>query len=73
MDVRLSEVELDVLWESACLGELPLVLDVPSPGTTHAERAEVVRRTWAGLAERRVPTGGGAGAVARAGDGAARA
>ncbi|SDN41325.1 ESX secretion-associated protein EspG [Allokutzneria albata] len=56
MDVRLSEVELDVLWESACLGELPLVLDVPSPGATHAERAEVVRRAWAGLAERGVPT-----------------
>ncbi|MCP3800376.1 ESX secretion-associated protein EspG [Allokutzneria sp. A3M-2-11 16] len=56
MDVRLTGVELDVLWESACLGELPLVLDVPSPGTTHAERAEIVRRTWAELTERGVPT-----------------
>ncbi|MFB9904650.1 ESX secretion-associated protein EspG [Allokutzneria oryzae] len=56
MDVWLSEVELDVLWESVDLGEPPLVLDVPSPGATHAERAHIVRRTWDGLAERGVPT-----------------
>jgi hypothetical protein len=50
--VHLSAVELDVVWRAESLGALPLVIDVPSPGTTHAERADLERRVWRDLERR---------------------
>ncbi|MFL6127092.1 ESX secretion-associated protein EspG [Actinophytocola sp.] len=48
----LSPTELDVVWRALRLDALPLVVDVPSPGATHAERAALERRVWTELAER---------------------
>lgn len=50
--IALSELEFDVLWQHLDLGQLPLVLRVPSPGRTHTERAHLERRAWDGLEER---------------------
>jgi EspG family len=50
--VELSPVELDVVWRSEPFEELPLIIDVPSPGATHAERAALEARVWAELVER---------------------
>ncbi|GAA3880642.1 ESX secretion-associated protein EspG [Saccharothrix violaceirubra] len=44
--ISLSAEEFDVLWERLGLGPMPLVIKVPSPGKTHAERAELERRVW---------------------------
>jgi hypothetical protein len=48
----LSFTELDVVWRAAGFGALPLIMDVPSPGGTHAERAAVERRVWGDLVAR---------------------
>jgi hypothetical protein len=48
----LSTAELDVVWRAADLGALPLILDVPSPGATHAERAGIEARVWTDLVAR---------------------
>lgn len=48
----LSVTELDVVWRAAGFGALPLILDVPSPGATHAERAELEHQVWTGLMAR---------------------
>lgn len=48
----LSATELDVVWRAAGFGALPLVIDVPSPGASHAERAVIERDVWRGLVER---------------------
>lgn len=45
-------MEFDVVWRALAFDELPLILDVPSPGATFGERAEVVARAWAALVER---------------------
>jgi hypothetical protein len=50
--IELSAVELDVVWRSLSFGDLPLILDVPSPGATRAERAALEARVWAGLVDR---------------------
>ncbi|TQM82732.1 ESAT-6 protein secretion system EspG family protein [Saccharothrix saharensis] len=50
--VTISALEFDVLWEHLRLETMPLVLKVPSPGKTHAERAELERRAWAELDRR---------------------
>lgn len=50
--VVLSALEFDVVWESQRLPGRHVVLDVPSPGITRDQRAELVGRAWAGLAER---------------------
>jgi len=50
--VTISALEFDVLWEHLRLETMPLVLKVPSPGKTHAERAELERTAWAGLERR---------------------
>lgn len=50
--VVLSALEFDVVWESQRLPGRHVVLEVPSPGVTRNQRAELVRRAWAGLAER---------------------
>jgi len=48
----LSTTELDVVWRASGFGTLPLILDVPSPGATHAERAALERRVWTELVGR---------------------
>ncbi|MCA1655721.1 MAG: ESX secretion-associated protein EspG [Pseudonocardiaceae bacterium] len=48
----LSATELDVVWQAAGFGALPLVIDVPSPGATHADRAALERRVWTDLVAR---------------------
>jgi hypothetical protein len=44
--ITLTALEFDVLWEHLDLGDMPLVLKVPSPGRTNAERAQLVDRAW---------------------------
>lgn len=57
--ITLSAEEFDVLWERLDLGQMPLVIKVPSPGKTHRERAELERRVWQGIGARGLggPTG----------------
>ncbi len=50
--VVLSALEFDVVWESQRFPRRHVVLDVPSPGVTRNQRAELVAAAWAGLAER---------------------
>ncbi|TQM82201.1 ESAT-6 protein secretion system EspG family protein [Saccharothrix saharensis] len=57
--IELSAEEFDVLWERLDLGQMPLVIKVPSPGKTHAERADLERRVWQSIGARGLgdPTG----------------
>jgi len=55
--VVLSTVEFDVLWEAERLGTRHVALETPSPGVTYAERAEIVDKAWASLAERGLARG----------------
>lgn len=48
----LSALEFDVVWESQRFPRRHVVLDVPSPGVTRNQRAELVASAWASLAER---------------------
>lgn len=48
----LTTMEFDVLWEAERLPPRHVALSVPSPGATHSERAEIVERAWASLADR---------------------
>ena len=50
--VTITALEFDVLWEHCALDAMPLVLRVPSPGRTDAERAALVREAWDGLESR---------------------
>lgn len=55
--VVLTALEFDVVWESERFPHRNVALDVPSPGITHTQRAELVAKAWAdlerkGLAER---------------------
>lgn len=50
--VSITALEFDVLWEHLALEAMPLVLRVPSPGRTDAERAKYVRHAWDGLERR---------------------
>jgi hypothetical protein len=50
--VVLSALEFDVVWEAQRFPRRHVVLDVPSPGVTRNQRAELVAKAWAGLAER---------------------
>ena len=52
MSVVLSALEFDVVWESERLPDRHVALDVPSPGKTHSERAELVRQAWKTLEAR---------------------
>lgn len=45
----LSAVEFDVVWRALDLGTPHIVLTVPSPGVTDADRARLVDETWHGL------------------------
>lgn len=44
--IVLSALEFDVLWEHLRLGQVPLVVKVPSPGKTFEERALLEERVW---------------------------
>jgi hypothetical protein len=55
----LTPLEVDFLWESAGLGELPYPLRVPSHGATVDERAALRRRTLEGLVQRGLADGRG--------------
>ncbi|SNR67755.1 EspG family protein [Haloechinothrix alba] len=59
--VVLSALEFDVLWEAEQLGSRHPALAVPSPGTTHTERAELVEATWPALERRGLARGRRAG------------
>src|SRR6201999_622261 len=50
--VTITALEFDVLWEPLALDAMPLVLRVPSPGRTDAERAKFVSHAWDSLARR---------------------
>ncbi|WP_235926045.1 ESX secretion-associated protein EspG [Actinokineospora pegani] len=50
--VVLSALEFDVLWESERLPRRHVAIDVPSPGATHTERADLVEAALTSLAER---------------------
>ncbi|MEU4517918.1 ESX secretion-associated protein EspG [Amycolatopsis sp. NPDC024027] len=55
----LTPVEVDFLWESAGLGELPYPLNIRSHGATADERAMLRRRTLEGLTARGLADGRG--------------
>lgn len=50
--ISLSPLEFDVLWEHCEFGPLPMVIKVPSPGKTRAERTELAAVAWTGLGAR---------------------
>ncbi len=50
--LTITALEFDVLWEHLALDAMPLVLRVPSPGRTDAERARFVHHAWDSLARR---------------------
>jgi len=50
--IALSVLQLDVVWEAERLGPRHVALGVPSPGVTHAERAELAGQAWAALERR---------------------
>lgn len=47
-----TAVEFDVLWERLGLGPTPVVLQLPSPGNTAAERRRVQAQGWQALRDR---------------------
>lgn len=51
MSFTLSATEFDVVWCGQGHGRPPTVLDMPSPGATHAERARIEHDVWAALAK----------------------
>jgi hypothetical protein len=56
--VVLSALEFDVIWEGERLPARHVALDVPSPGKTRAERAELVKQAWESLEEKGLANGG---------------
>lgn len=50
--VVLSALEFDMLWEVERLPRRHVALDVPSPGKTHGERADLVQGAWDSLSRR---------------------
>lgn len=56
--VSISALEFDVLWEHFGFEfeQMPLVLKVPSPGRTDAERKRIVHGVWDGLTSRGLGT-----------------
>lgn len=53
----LSALEFEMLWEAERLPRRHASLDVPSPGTTHTERARLIEEAWESLRERRLARG----------------
>jgi hypothetical protein len=58
LEWRLSAVEFDVLWQEFGRGIPPYPLELPSPGRTYGERAEIVAQVWAELARRGIVEAG---------------
>lgn len=50
--LELSTLELDVVWRAQAFDDLPLIIDVPSPGGTRAERASLEAQVWTDLVDR---------------------
>lgn len=50
--IVLSALEFDVVWEHLGLPEMPIVIRVPSPGRTQAERDGLVEQAWSGIGAR---------------------
>jgi hypothetical protein len=50
--ITISALEFDVLWDHLRLGEMPLVLRVPSPGRTYTERRQLMADVWQSLDQR---------------------
>ncbi|RZS41355.1 ESAT-6 protein secretion system EspG family protein [Herbihabitans rhizosphaerae] len=50
--ISLSALEFDVVWKHLDLSEIPLILDVPSPGATWEERAKLEQQVWFDLEQR---------------------
>lgn len=50
--ITLSALEFDVLWEHLRLGQLPLVVKVPSPGRSFEERELLEQQAWSALESR---------------------
>lgn len=48
----LSTTEFEVCWDYLELGRLPLILDLPSAGRTHAERKSIADGVLAGVTDR---------------------
>jgi hypothetical protein len=55
--VVLSALEFDVAWTAQRFPRRHVVLDVPSPGATHSERAKLEAQAWASLGERGMAKG----------------
>jgi hypothetical protein len=55
--VVLSALEFDVLWAGQRFPRRHVVLEVPSPGATHSERAKLEAQAWASLGERGLARG----------------
>jgi hypothetical protein len=53
----LSALEFDMLWETERLPPRHAALEVPTPGLTHTERAELVGQAWDSLARRGLARG----------------
>jgi hypothetical protein len=54
--LTITALEFDVLWEHFELDAMPLVLRVPSPGRSDAERARFVHHAWDSLSRRGLGT-----------------
>jgi hypothetical protein len=50
--LSVSRLEFDILWETLELGEMPLVLKVPSPGKTRTERRQLIESAWRAMEAR---------------------
>jgi len=57
--VRLRTAEFEVCWDILGLGELPHVLDLPSPGRSFEERGRIVDEVRSGLSARGLADGQG--------------
>jgi hypothetical protein len=55
--VVLSALEFDMLWEAERLPPRHVALEVPSPGMTHTERAELIEQAWDSLRARGLARG----------------
>lgn len=55
--IVLSALEFDMLWEAERLPPRHSALEVPSPGMTHTERAELIEQAWDSLRARGLARG----------------
>ena len=55
--IVLSALEFDMLWEAERLPSRHSALEVPSPGMTHTQRAELIEQAWDSLRARGLARG----------------